>query len=98
MRAVDPLPDTYYAKTPDGAYIAYQVIGDGPIDVVSQSDWPGNIDVEQEDPLAKVWFRELASFSRLILHDRRASVYPAGTLRFPTSRHGSRTSWSSWRR
>src|SRR6478672_422082 len=71
MRAVDLLPDTYYAKTPDGAYIAYQVIGDGPIDVVSQSDWPGNIDVEQEDPLAKVWFRELASFSRLILHDRR---------------------------
>jgi len=71
MRAVDPLPDTHYAKTPDGAYIAYQVIGDGPIDVVSQSDWPGNIDVEQEDPLAKVWFRELASFSRVILHDRR---------------------------
>jgi class 3 adenylate cyclase len=71
MRAVDRLPDTYYAKTPDGAYIAYQVIGDGPIDLVSQSDWPGNIDVEQEDPLAKVWFREVASFSRVILHDRR---------------------------
>ena len=65
------LPDTYYAKTPDGVYIAYQVIGDGPIDVVSMSDWPGNIDVEQEDPLNVVWFRELASFSRVILHDRR---------------------------
>jgi class 3 adenylate cyclase/pimeloyl-ACP methyl ester carboxylesterase len=63
--------DTYYAKTPDGVYIAYQVIGDGPIDVVWQSDWPGNIDIEQEEPLAKVWLREVASFSRLILHDRR---------------------------
>src|SRR6476646_4798289 len=65
MRAVDPLPDTYYAKTPDGVYIAYQVIGDGPIDVVWQSDWPGNIDIEQEESLGKAWIREVASFSRL---------------------------------
>ncbi len=63
--------DSYYAKTPDGAYIAYQVMGDGPIDVVWQSDWPGNIDVEQDDPLTKAWVREVASFSRLIFHDRR---------------------------
>ncbi|MDP9299457.1 MAG: adenylate/guanylate cyclase domain-containing protein [Actinomycetota bacterium] len=68
---MDPLPDTYYAKTADGVYIAYQVIGDGPIDVVSQPDWPGNIDMEQDDPLGGPWFREVASFSRLILHDRR---------------------------
>jgi hypothetical protein len=26
------LPDTYYAKTPDGAYITCQVLGDGPIE------------------------------------------------------------------
>ena len=68
---MDDIVDTHYAKTADGVYIAYQVIGDGPIDVVSLSDWPGNIDVEQEDPLNVVWFRELASFSRVILHDRR---------------------------
>ena len=49
-------PDTYYAVTRDGAYIAYQVIGDGPIDVVSQLDWPGNIDMELDDPLARVWY------------------------------------------
>ncbi len=65
------LPDTYYAKTPDGVYIAYQVFGDGPIDVVDLTDWPGNIDMEQEDPLGAIWFRELASFSRVIIHDRR---------------------------
>jgi class 3 adenylate cyclase/pimeloyl-ACP methyl ester carboxylesterase len=70
MRGVD-LPDTYYAKTPDGAYIAYQVFGDGPIDVFSLTDWPGNIDMEQEDPLGAIWFEELASFSRVIAHDRR---------------------------
>ena len=65
------VPDTHYAVTSDGVHIAYQVIGDGPIDVVWQSDWPGNIDVEGEDPLTKIWFSEIASFSRLILHDRR---------------------------
>ncbi len=65
------LPDTYYARASDGAYIAYQILGDGPIDVFELTDWPGNIDMEQEDPLGSIWFRELASFSRLILHDRR---------------------------
>ena len=65
------IADTRYAITPDGVYIAYQVLGDGPIDVVSQSDWPGNIDVEREHPLSKIWFEEVAAFSRLILHDRR---------------------------
>ena len=59
------LPDTYYAKTSDGVYIAYQVFGDGPIDVFEMTDWPGNIDMEQEDPLGSIWFRELATFSRV---------------------------------
>ncbi len=65
------ITDTHYAVTPDDVYIAYQVIGDGPIDVVWQSDWPGNIDMESEDPLSALWIREVASFARLILHDRR---------------------------
>ena len=65
------LPDTHYAVTPDDVYIAYQVIGDGPIDVIWQSDWPGNIDVESEDPLSVTWIGEVSSFARLILHDRR---------------------------
>ena len=70
MRRME-VPDTHYAVTPDGVYIAYQVIGDGPIDVVWQSDWPGNIDVEGEEPLTTIWFSEVASFARLIMHDRR---------------------------
>ncbi len=65
------IPDTHYAVTPDGVYIAYQVFGDGPIDVVWQLDWPGNIDMEGEDPLSGLWIREVASFARVILHDRR---------------------------
>ena len=70
MRRME-VTDTHYAITLDGVYIAYQVYGDGPIDVVWQSDWPGNIDVEMEEPLGALWTREVASFARVIFHDRR---------------------------
>jgi class 3 adenylate cyclase len=67
------IPVTRYVKTPDGVYIAYQMVGDGPIDIVWQFDWLGNVDcIWQYRPLAE-WFRGLASFSRLILHDRRGT-------------------------
>ena len=66
-------PQTKYAKTPDGAYIAYQTVGDGPIDIVWQFDWLGNVDtIWQYRPSAE-WFHGLASFSRLLLHDRRGT-------------------------
>jgi class 3 adenylate cyclase/pimeloyl-ACP methyl ester carboxylesterase len=67
------IPETQYAKTPDGAYIAYQVTGEGPVDVAWQFDWLGNVDLVWEAP----WFAEIlpgiASFARLIIHDRRAT-------------------------
>jgi pimeloyl-ACP methyl ester carboxylesterase len=63
--------DTHYAVTPGGVYIAYQTMGNGPIYLVWQTDWPDNIDIEQEGLLYSLWFEELASFSRLIFHDRR---------------------------
>ena len=63
--------ETRYAKTSDGVYIAYQVVGEGPIDVVWQFDWLGNVDTIWGHPPSAEWFRGLASFSRLILHDRR---------------------------
>src|SRR4249919_4294208 len=42
--------DTRYARAPDGAHIAYQVTGDGPIDVVWGFDFFGNVDIRWEDP------------------------------------------------
>ena len=39
---------TRYARTPDGVYLGYQVAGGGPIDIVWQPDWPGNLDMEWE--------------------------------------------------
>jgi hypothetical protein len=52
--------DTYYAKASDGALIAYQVFGDGPIDIIDQEDWPGNIDADWELSLGRIYFTELS--------------------------------------
>ena len=67
------IPETHYAKTPDGVYIAYQTLGEGPIDIVWQFEWLGNVDTIWEYRPFAEWFRSLASFSRLILHDRRGT-------------------------
>ena len=67
------IPETHYATTPDGVYIAYQVTGDGPIDIAWQSDWLGNVDVLWEGPVYGSLFRGMSSFARLILHDRRGT-------------------------
>ncbi len=67
------LPDPQYAKTADGAYIAYQVVGDGPIDIAWQLDFMSNLDLAWESPITRTWHTGLASACRLILHDRRAT-------------------------
>ena len=67
------VPDTRYAKTDDGAYIAYQVVGDGPLDLVFLSLGSSHVELAWELPsFARVFYR-LASFSRLIRFDMRGS-------------------------
>src|ERR1041385_3974233 len=68
MRAV---PDVRYARSGDVA-IAYQVIGEGPLDLVFVPFF-GNIRWAWEQPLFARFFEELASFSRLILFDKRGT-------------------------
>jgi len=61
-----------YARTPDGAHIAYQVLGAGPIDLLEPSGGSYiSIDVRDEDPRWYQFERRLASFSRLIRFDPR---------------------------
>jgi len=64
------VPDTLYAKS-GHVRIAYQVVGDGPFDLVFVPGFISNLDLAWEDPArAQVWTR-LAAFSRLILFDKR---------------------------
>jgi len=65
------VPETRYVKRPDGLHIAYQVLGDGPVDVVFASEWWFHLDAQWEDPLVSRFLRRLASFSRLVLFDTR---------------------------
>jgi class 3 adenylate cyclase len=53
--------------------IAYQVLGQGPPDLVLTFGSFGHIDVAWEDPGIALFLRTLASFSRLILFDRRGT-------------------------
>jgi class 3 adenylate cyclase len=64
---------TRYARAPDGAYIAYQVVGDGPIDLSWQLEFFGNVDLIWEVPDLSSHLRRLSEFCRVIVHDRRGT-------------------------
>jgi pimeloyl-ACP methyl ester carboxylesterase len=65
-------PRTHYAHSGD-AHIAYQVYGDGPIDLVLVPGFVSNVEHYWEMPNMPEIFDRLASFSRLILFDKRGT-------------------------
>jgi pimeloyl-ACP methyl ester carboxylesterase len=66
------VPETRYARSGD-LDIAYQVIGDGPRDVVMVPGFVSNVEATWEVPEAAAFLRRLASFSRLIVFDKRGT-------------------------
>jgi hypothetical protein len=77
------IPDPQYVKTGDGAYIACQVVGDGPVDIAWQTDFAGNLDVWWELEWDRAWLEGLAGFARLILHDWRATGLSSRNVAVP---------------
>jgi pimeloyl-ACP methyl ester carboxylesterase len=65
-------PQTKYARL-GGDRITYQVLGDGPPDLVVTPGSFGHVDIIWEDPGMVLFFQTLASFSRLIMFDRRGT-------------------------
>lgn len=65
-------PETHYTRS-GKVSIAYQVVGDGPIDLVLVPGWLSNIEVFWEEPNIVRFFGKLATFSRLILFDKRGT-------------------------
>ena len=53
--------------------IAYEVVGDGSVDLVLSSGSFGAFDTDWEDPMSELFLRRLASFARLIRFDRRGT-------------------------
>jgi serine/threonine protein kinase len=65
-------PETKYARSGD-VNIAYQVLGTGPVDLVYVMGWVTNLDYFWEEPSYARFLNRLASFSRLILFDKRGT-------------------------
>lgn len=65
-------PQTKYAKS-GNVNIAYQVVGTGTFDLVYVMGWVSNLDYLWAEPSVARFFDRLASFSRLILFDKRGT-------------------------
>jgi class 3 adenylate cyclase/pimeloyl-ACP methyl ester carboxylesterase len=65
-------PVTRYVKS-DDVHIAYQVLGDGRQDVLFAPGFVSHVEALWQVPARSAFFRRLASFSRLILFDKRGT-------------------------
>jgi class 3 adenylate cyclase len=70
---VSDVPETRYAITPDGAHIAYQVLGDGPLDLLCVPPAGSHLELVWEIPTLAHLFHRLASFSRLLRFNERGT-------------------------
>lgn len=72
-REVPEVPEVRYATSADGAQIAYQVFGDGPVDLVFVWGWASNVDLIWDEPRAARFLHRLGSFCRVISFDKRGT-------------------------
>jgi pimeloyl-ACP methyl ester carboxylesterase len=77
-------PETRYATSGD-VRIAYQVIGNGPIDLVFVPGFLSNLEVHWEDPGYSHLLARLSAFTRLIQFDKRGTgLSAASTFTLPS--------------
>ncbi|MFT3742929.1 MAG: alpha/beta fold hydrolase [Pyrinomonadaceae bacterium] len=65
-------PETHYVQNGE-VNIAYQIVGDGPIDIVFVMGWISHLEYFWKHHLFSTFLERLASFSRLILFDKRGT-------------------------
>jgi pimeloyl-ACP methyl ester carboxylesterase/class 3 adenylate cyclase len=66
------LPTTRYAKSRD-VHIAYQVFGDGPVNLVLAPPFVSNIENYWDEPDFSRWLLRLASYARIVMLDKRGT-------------------------
>src|SRR4051794_18763455 len=66
------LPPTQYAKSGDVS-IAYQVVGDGPVDLVLALGFATHLELQWESPQFARLFERISSFARLVVFDKRGT-------------------------
>jgi pimeloyl-ACP methyl ester carboxylesterase len=67
------IPETRYSRSADGVHIAYQVLGDSDLDLVVSPGFVSHLEHSWEEPQMARFLRRLASFSRLIVFDKRGT-------------------------
>jgi class 3 adenylate cyclase len=82
-------PETRYARTADGTHVAYQVHGDGPIDILILRAWHSSLDHEWREPVLAGIYHRLGSLGRVIRLDRRGTGLsdPVDHNSLPTLEH-----------
>jgi class 3 adenylate cyclase len=68
--AVVEVPDVHYVRNGDVA-LAYQVFGDGPVELVYAPQWINNLEIAWSNPLYARFLNRLASLARVAFVDRR---------------------------
>ncbi len=76
------VPETRYAPSGD-LQIAYQVVGEGPLDIVLVPAWMSNIELGWDLPPVTRFLERLSSFSRVIQFDRRGNGMSDGIAGVP---------------
>ena len=66
------IPEVQYVEGHDGS-IAYETLGEGPVDLVHIGGWYQTVEGIWELPAAERFYRRLASFARVVLVDRRGT-------------------------
>ena len=72
VSSLETTPKTQFTRSGD-LHIAYQVLGDGPLDLVYVPGWISHVELAWEEPTLARFLRRLASFSRLIMFDKRGT-------------------------
>jgi pimeloyl-ACP methyl ester carboxylesterase len=84
-------PETRYALSGD-VHIAYQVVGDGPFDLIFVPGFVTHVELQWRLPGMADFIKTLGSFARLIRFDKRGTGMSDRSAARPASRHGWTTS------
>ncbi len=77
------VPATRYAAV-DDVHVAYQVFGDGPLDLVIVPGFISNVDNYWENPECAAWLRNFAEYARVVVFDKRGTGLSDRVARLPT--------------
>ena len=72
MEGTSGLPSTRYARS-GNVHVAYQIFGEGEIDLVFFPGFVSNIETYWEEPSFAHWLNKLASFARVVTFDKRGT-------------------------